>query len=46
LKLNLQSSKDAGFKDVPSREKGTVNALVGKEILNGKSKERFGAMTI
>jgi hypothetical protein len=43
LKLDLQSSKEAGFKDVPSRAKDAVNALVEKDILNGKSKERFGA---
>jgi predicted transposase YbfD/YdcC len=43
LKLDLNSTKNAGFKDVPQRATSAVNALVEKGIVNGKSKDKFGS---
>lgn len=41
LKLDTANAKDAGFKDVNSRVKGAVNALVEKGIISGYSKDEF-----
>ncbi|MFJ7825479.1 5'-nucleotidase C-terminal domain-containing protein [Psychrobacillus sp. NPDC096623] len=37
---------DAGFKDVPSRAKWAVNALVEAKVVNGKTKTSFGSEDI
>ncbi|MED1420735.1 S-layer homology domain-containing protein [Bacillus smithii] len=39
--LDTKNAPDAGFKDVNSRIKGAVNALVAEGIINGVSKDKF-----
>ncbi|MED1490558.1 S-layer homology domain-containing protein [Bacillus smithii] len=41
LELDTKNAPDAGFKDVNSRIKGAVNALVAEGIINGVSKDKF-----
>jgi trimeric autotransporter adhesin len=43
LKLDTASAPDAGFKDVPERAKGAVNALKAAGIINGKTETTFGS---
>ncbi|MEK4886208.1 S-layer homology domain-containing protein [Bacillus sp. FSL W8-0223] len=41
LELDTKNAPDAGFKDVNSKIKGAVNALVAKGIISGVSKDKF-----
>ncbi|MGG4013317.1 Ig-like domain-containing protein [Bacillus smithii] len=41
LNLDTKNAPDAGFKDVNSKIKGAVNALVAKGIISGVSKDKF-----
>ena len=43
LGLDTEKAPDAGFKDVPDRAKGAVNALKEAGITNGKSADQFGS---
>lgn len=43
LKLDTTSAPDAGFKDVPARAQGAVNALVNAKVLSGKTATTFGS---
>ena len=43
LGLDTEKAPDAGFKDVPDRAKGAVNALKKAGITNGKSTDQFGS---
>jgi 5'-nucleotidase / UDP-sugar diphosphatase len=43
LGLDTEKAPDSGFKDVPDRAKGAVNALKKAGITNGKSTDQFGS---
>ena len=43
LKLDTKNVSDSGFKDVPARAKGAVNALKKAGITQGKSEDTFGS---
>ncbi|MGM0793254.1 MAG: S-layer homology domain-containing protein [Bacillota bacterium] len=43
LKLNFDKAKSSGFKDVPARAEGAVNALKAAGIVSGKTASSFGA---
>ncbi|WP_075618758.1 S-layer homology domain-containing protein [Paenisporosarcina indica] len=42
LGLDVKNAPDAGFKDLNSRVKGSVNALTKAGIISGITKEKFG----
>ncbi|WP_338449573.1 5'-nucleotidase C-terminal domain-containing protein [Niallia oryzisoli] len=46
LGLDIENAADSGFKDVPERAVGAVNALKEAGITNGKSTESFGAQDL
>ena len=46
LGLDTENAPDAGFKDVPDRAKGAVNALKEAGITNGKSTDKFGSYNL
>ena len=43
LKLDTKNAPDSGFKDVPARAKGAVNALKKAKITKGKTEDTFGS---
>ncbi len=43
LKLDTKNASDSGFKDVPARAKGAVNALKKAGITQGKAEDTFGS---
>ncbi len=46
LKLDTEKAPDSGFKDVPDRAKGAVNALKKAGITAGKATDKFGAQDL
>ena len=43
LGLDTKKASDSGFKDVPERARGAVNALKEAKITNGKTADTFGS---
>ena len=43
LALDTKNAADSGFKDVPERARGAVNALKEAKITNGKTADTFGS---
>lgn len=46
LKLDIKNAPNSGFKDVPERAKGAVNALKQAGITSGKAADKFGSQDL